>query len=56
MSEQEVFEKLSELESYFYYRMQNPGSLSFRILVELHDELNTAMRQWHNLTGCKNSK
>lgn len=54
MNNQEVFNMLSELESFFYYRMQNPEGLPFKILVELHEELNTAAKQWHNLTGCEN--
>ena len=54
MSEQEVFNKLSELEEYFYYRLQNPKGLPFDALARLHDEINAAMLKWHELTGCKN--
>lgn len=54
MSEQEVFNTLSKLEEYFFYRMQNPGGLPFSVLTELHEEAKTMLHQWHNLTGCKN--
>jgi hypothetical protein len=54
MSEQEVFNSLSELEEFFYYRLQNPGGLPWNILAQLHNEIKTALVQWHNLTGCKN--
>ena len=54
MSEQEVFNTLSELEEYFFYRMQNPGGLPFSVLTEMHEEAKTMLHQWHNLTGCNN--
>ena len=57
MDNQEVFNLLSELEAFFYYKRQNPEELApFQsILNEMHTEADTMLRQWHNLTGCTNS-
>lgn len=56
MSNQEVFNMLSELEEFFYYKMQNPEELGpfWKNLAEMHEEAKTMLCQWHNLTGCKN--
>lgn len=54
MTEQEVFNSLSKLEEYFFYRLQNPEGLDWSVLGQLHGEIKTALIQWHNLTGCKN--
>lgn len=58
MTNQEAFDKLSELEEFFFYKLRNPQELDneyFRpILHEMHEEVKTLVRQWHNLTGCKN--
>ena len=53
---QEVFNMLSELEEFFYYKLQNPEELSpfWTILSEMHQSAKTLVCQWHNLTGCKN--
>ena len=53
---QEVFNMLSELEEFFYYKMQNPEELSpfWSILSEMHTSTKTLLIQWSNLTGCKN--
>jgi len=54
MTGQEVFNMLSALEEYFYYRMHNPDGIPFHIVNQMHDEVNTALIQWHNFTGCRN--
>lgn len=56
MSDQQVFNMLSELEEFFYYKMCNPEELGahWSSLVEMHQEVKTLLCQWHNLTGCKN--
>ena len=56
MDNQEVFNMLAELESFFYYKLQNPEELGpfWSILNEMHTEADTMLRQWHNLTGCTN--
>ena len=53
---QEVFNTLSDLEEFFYYKLHNPEELSpyFGILMEMHASAKELVRQWHNLTGCKN--
>ena len=53
---QEIFNTLSELEEFFFYKMCNPGELSpfFLVLREMHDEAGALLHQWHNITGCKN--
>ena len=54
MSNQEIFDSLSELEETLYYRMHNPGNLDFQTLSAVHESINAALRLWHRLTGCKN--
>lgn len=54
MSNQEVFNMLSELEDYFYYRMNNPDGLPFDDLTNLHNKADEMLRDWHSLTGCVN--
>lgn len=53
---QEIFETLSALEEFFFYKKNNPEELEpFRHnLFEMHQEIKTLVCQWHNLTGCKN--
>ena len=53
---QEIFNALSELEEFFYYKMQNPEELSgqFDELVKLHEESKFMLKRWHDLTGCVN--
>ena len=56
MNNQEIFNMLSDLEEFFYYKMQNPEELGafWPQLAEMHSEAKTMLCQWHNLTGCKN--
>lgn len=54
MTDQEVFNMLSELEEFFYYKLQNPDGMPWIILAQMHEEVKTAVCQWHNLTGCTN--
>lgn len=54
MSNQEVFNMLSELEEYFYYRMNNPDGLPFPDMTEMHKKADEMLRTWHELTGCVN--
>jgi hypothetical protein len=53
---QEVFNKLSELEEFFYYKAKNPTELApfAATLDRLHQEARDLLLQWHNLTGCEN--
>ena len=53
---QEVFDKLSELEEFFFNKSRNPEDLQYfqTILFEMHRSMKTLVCQWHNLTGCKN--
>lgn len=53
---QKVFDTLSELEEFFYYKMQNPEELAghFEDLTKLHEEARFMLRRWHELTGCVN--
>lgn len=53
---QEIFNIISDLEEYFYYKKQNPQELEpfFSILSEMHEEAKALLCQWHNITGCKN--
>ena len=56
MSNQEVFDMLSELEQFLFYKSRNPEELDFfqLSLCEMHREAKTLLCQWHNLTGCIN--
>jgi len=54
MSEQEVFNMLSELEEYFYYRLHNPDGIPWTSANEMHEEIKTLLCQWSTWTGCKN--
>ena len=56
MSEQEVFNSLSELEQYFFYRqlLKDPAGDEWKALDKIHSEIKSALVQWHELTGCKN--
>ena len=53
---QEVFNMLSELEEYFYYKLQNPEELSrfWGTLAEMYEDTKTMLLQWHKMTGCVN--
>jgi hypothetical protein len=55
MSNQEILNTLSGLEAAFYYK--NDGSddregVSFADLEKMHDLINTALKDWHRITGC----
>ena len=55
MSEQEVFNSLSNLEEYFfYYQHKNPRDLPFSTLVMLHENIKSVLKEWHKITGYKN--
>ena len=56
MTEQEVFNTLSELEEYLYYRMQNPNGLDYWTLTELYNKARVMLERWHDMTGCKNEE
>ena len=51
MTNQEVFNMLSELEEYFYNKRDqlNPT------LDEIHDKIDFCLRAWSEYTGCKNN-
>ena len=50
MTNQKVFNMLSELEEYFYYKRDclNPT------LDEIHDRIKKCLLDWHEYTGCTN--
>lgn len=56
MTNQEVFDRLSELEEFFYCKLQNPEEMMpfWSILAQMHQDAKTMLVQWHNLTGCRN--
>lgn len=56
MTNQEAFDMLSTLEEFFRYKAWHPEELQpFQsILMQMHTETDTLLRQWHNLTGCTN--
>ena len=58
MTNQEVFDALSNLEEFFRYKSWHPAELEpfYWILFEMHRSADTMLRQWHNLTGCTNDK
>ncbi len=52
-TQQKIFEELSKLEAYFYYLMQNPGDLPYSSIEKIHANVNSALLEWHRITGCK---
>lgn len=56
MDNQEVFEKLSDIECYLYYELDNPTQNTSNIdpeeLKSFHILIDNALQTWHNLTGC----
>lgn len=52
MTEQEVYERLAELEEYLYYRMQNCGDLPWAAVSNLHEVIKETCVKWNALTGC----
>ena len=50
MTNQKVFDMLSELECFFYYKRDclNPT------LDEIHDKINDCLLAWSEYTGCTN--
>ena len=55
MTNQEILERLSELECVLYYR--NDGSddtegVSYADTEHMHNLINEALKEWHRLTGC----
>lgn len=51
---QKIFNKLSDLESKLYYKMQNPEDLPFEDIAEIHKHIKSALVIWHKITGCTN--
>lgn len=54
MDNQEIFNSLSAIEEALYYRLNNPEGMDFRILMDAHENVKTALIQWNALTGCTN--
>lgn len=54
MDNQEIFNMLSSIEESLYYRLNNPETLDWRMLRDTHENVKTALIQWHALTGCTN--
>jgi hypothetical protein len=52
-TQQKIFEELSKLEAYFYYLMQNLGDLPHSSVEKIHANVNSALLEWHRITGCK---
>ena len=54
MNAQEVLNRLSELEEYFFYKKNDPRELeqSKEELKQMHKNIKSLLNQWHNLTGC----
>ena len=55
MDEQEAFNKLTELEEFFFYRRlrEDRESDEREALDEIHSKIKSALNQWHDLTGYK---
>lgn len=52
---QEILEKLSDLECILYYRTDYTESLegvSMEATKEIHQIIKECLVKWHNLTGC----
>lgn len=56
MDNQEVFDKLSDIECYLYYEIDNPTQNTANIdpekLEAFHNVIDDALQMWHDLTGC----
>ena len=54
MNAQEVLNRLSGLEEYFFYKKNDPRELeqSKEELEQMHKNIKSLLNQWHNLTGC----
>lgn len=55
MSNQEILNTLSELESVLYYRKDgsdNREGVSFSDLETMHNLINKALIDWNRITGC----
>jgi len=55
MSNQEIFNTLSGLECVLYYKHDGSDDregVSFSDLEKMHDLINTALIEWHRITGC----
>ena len=54
MNAQEVLNRLSELEEYFFYKKNDPRELeqSKEEIEQMHKNIKSLLNQWHNLTGC----
>lgn len=52
---QEILEKLSDLECVLYYRTDYTDSLegiTMDATIEIHQTIKNCLEKWHNLTGC----
>ena len=56
MDNQEVFEKLSDIECYLFYEIDQPtentSSIDPEKLKAFHNAIDEALQAWHDLTGC----
>lgn len=50
MDNQQAFDMLSELESFFFYKKTYEDSK----LKEIHDKLEFCLRKWAEYSGCHN--
>lgn len=51
MDNRKALNTLSELEEFFYYLKQNPEGLNYSDVEKIHNAINTALIEWHRLTG-----
>lgn len=52
MTEQEVLNKLSELEEYFFYLKNNRAQLKDDISINaIHQDIKKSLERWHRYTG-----
>ena len=55
MNNQEILNRLSELESEFYYRADgsnNAEGVNLENIKQIHTELYNLVAKWNKLTGC----
>ena len=56
MDNQEVFERLSDIEYYLFYEIdnttQNTVNIDPEALKSFHSTIKQSLQTWHDLTGC----
>ena len=56
MDNQDVLEKLSDIECYLFYEIDQPSentaSIDLEKLKAFHNAIDEALQTWHNMTGC----